>query len=216
VSLSKKEIIRLLKEENFDGLLKLYPNKKILSILLPLTYNKKDPISWLAIETIGVITKELSASNPEAVRNFVGRLLWMIRDESGGIGWSAPEILGEIVRNNPMLCSDIATIIASFHEEEMLRQGVLWAIGRIGTTSTEMVEYAIPRILPYLHSPDPTIRGYTAWALGEIGAAEAINELEKLKNDKDSIVFYENRTLKEKTVGEVATVAIEKLKSRMS
>lgn len=159
---SKKEIINILKEKKYDELVKLSPREgTIINTLISLSYDKKSLISWRAIEAIGLITREISKSNPELVRNIVGRLLWMIRDESGGIGWSAPEILGEIVRNNP----------------------------------------------------DQTLRGYAAWALGEIGASKAVHELEKLKNDNNLITFYEEGELKEKAVGEVAAKAIAKLKS---
>ncbi|MCK5427484.1 MAG: hypothetical protein KAJ34_07290, partial [Thermodesulfovibrionia bacterium] len=103
---SKKEVSKLLKEKKYGELIELsLNNKKILSILISLSYDKKNPISWRAIQSTGLITGKMSKSNPKLVRNVAGRLLWMIRDESGGIGWSAPEILGEIVRNCPILCS---------------------------------------------------------------------------------------------------------------
>ncbi len=208
----KKQITDLLEKKDFAKLTALpSSHSKIISILISLSYDKKSYISWRAIEAIGFITREISRSDPEIVRNIVGRLLWMIRDESGGIGWSSPEILGEIVRNNPILCADIAPIIASFHEEKMLTAGVLWAMGRIGKINIETVEYAVPIILKYLQSSDKTILGYAAWAIGETGALEAVNELQKLKNNNSHIDFYENGDLKEKTVGEIAINALKKL-----
>lgn len=135
----------------------------------------------------------------------------MIRDKSGGIGWSAPEILGEIVRNSPGLYSDIATVIVSFHYEPPLRAGVLRAIGRMGQISAEFFDYAVPVALTYLKSPDPVVRGYAAFALGELGASEAVNEIKKLEADNNPIIFYEDRELKEKKVGELAKKAAAKL-----
>jgi len=212
--LSRKEVLSLLEEKKYDELVRLSSShKKILSILISLSYDKKTSVSWRAIESIGLITGVISKTHPELVRNIIGRLLWMIRDESGGIGWSTPEILGEIVRNNPELYSDIAAVIMSFHQEKMLTAGVLWAIGRIGKINTEMVNYAIPVVLNYLYNSDKTLRGYAAWALGEIGASETINKLRKLKSDDSPVPFYEDGELKEKTVGEVAVQAINKLKS---
>ena len=209
---SKKEVIRLLAKKDYDKLVGLsFSQKKILSILISLSYDKKNPVSWRAIEAIGLITGEIAKTNPDLVRNTVGRLLWMIRDESGGIGWSSPEILGEIVRNNPELCSDIAPIIVSFHEEEMLRAGVLKAVGRIGMINTEFIEYAVPVVLSYLHNPNPVLRGFAAWSLGEIGTAESLNELQKLINDNNVLLFYEDRELREKTVGEIAAKSIARL-----
>lgn len=208
----KKDIKTLLREKQYDRLVRLTAEGGVsLSDLISLTYDKKNVICWRAIDAIGLITKELSKRNPEIVRNTVGRLLWMIRDESGGIGWSSPEILGEIVRNNPELFSDLAPIIVSFHDEGMLSAGVLWSIGRMDRRVKGLVEYATPVIIPYLDSPDKMLRGSAAMALGEIGAFETIGELERLKDDNSHIIIYLDGELNEKTVGEISRKAIKKL-----
>lgn len=208
----KKEISTLLKKKQYDDLIRLTAEGGVsLRDLISLTYDKKSVICWRAIESIGLITKELTKRNPEIVRNAVGRLLWMIRDESGGIGWSSPEILGEIVRNNPELFSDLAPIIVSFHNEGMLNAGVLWSIGRMDRRVKGMAEYATPVIISYLDSPDKMLRGNAALALGEIGAFEAIGELEKLKDDNSHIIIYLDGELNEKTVGEISKEAVRKL-----
>jgi hypothetical protein len=165
------------------------------------------------MEAIGIATKEIAKKDSETVRNIVGRLLWMIRDESGGIGWSVPEILGEIVLNNPKLCSDIAPVIVSFHEELMLTSGVLRAIGRVGPINNETVGYAIPNILPYLKSENSTVRGNAAFALGELGAIGAVVSLKSLLDDKGNVLFYKDRELQETTVGDLARKAVEKLEA---
>jgi len=209
----KNDIIKLLENKKYEELVNLPSTKtRILTKLISLTYDKKSVLSWRSIEAIGIMTGMCAESDPELVRHTVERLLWMIRDESGGIGWSSPEILGEIVRNNSELCSDIALIIVPFIDELPLRAGVLRAIGRIGKTNTEMVGYAIPRVLPCLKSPDPFIRGYAVWALGEIGASGSVTHLEKLKEDNSVIQFYESGELMEKTIGEISSEALKKLR----
>src|SRR4030066_25746 len=211
--MTRREVITLLEKKQYDALVRLsFSERKILSILISLSYDKKNPISWRAMESIGLITKETAKTNPELVRNIVGRLLWMIRDESGGIGWSSPEILGEIVRNNPELCSDIAPIIVSFHEEKMLNAGVLWAIGRIGKINAEFVDYVTPIIIYCLEAKEDILRGYAALACGKLSALTAVNELEKLKSDTVFVPFYEEGELKERSVGEIASEAFKKLR----
>lgn len=208
----KNEITALLKEKRTLELAGLpYGKKKILNALISLSYDKKNPVSWRAIEAIGLITKETAKSDPETVRHTAERLLWMIRDESGGIGWSAPEILGEIVRNNPELCADIAPVIVSFHDEPPLRAGVLRAAGRMGKNNSEMTACAIPVALSYLKDPDPSVRGHAAWALGEIHAIGAVQSLEKLKHDSSVFTIYEDGELKDKTIGEISSEAVKKL-----
>jgi len=208
----KKEITGLLEKKDYNELVRLSSlDKKVISILISLSYDKNNPAAWRAMEAVGLATGEIAKSKPDSVRNIAGRLLWMLRDESGGIGWSAPEILGEIVRNNPSLCADIAPIIASFHEEKMLVSGVLWAMGRIGRINSETVDYAAPIVRSYLGSPDKTLRGYAAFALGEMGAVESPGELEQLQNDGNVVSFYEDGELREKTVGEIVSRILEKL-----
>ncbi len=208
----KKKIIGLLERKDFAGIIRLSsPAGKMVIVMISLSYDKKSVSSWRAIEAIGLLTAKMAKSEPGTVRNIVGRLLWMIRDESGGIGWSAPEILGEIVRNNPELCSDIAPIIVSFHEEKMLASGVLWAIGRIGESNAGMIEYAAAVIPSYLHSLNHTLRAFAVRALGEIGSSESAVEIEKLKDDENLIELYEDGELIEKTVGKIAGEALAKL-----
>ncbi len=130
---AKKEIKKLLSENKYHELNELFPDKrKLVTLLISCTYDKTDVTAWRAIEAIGLITANMSAEKPEFIRNLVNRLLWMLRDESGNFAWSCPEILGEILKNAPEHCEDIATVVASFHEEEMLTPGVMLAIGRIG------------------------------------------------------------------------------------
>lgn len=117
-------------------------------------------------------------------------------------------MLGEIVRNNPELFSDIAPVIMSFLDEEMLASGVLIAAGRIGEVNPELIAHAIPLILTYLHNPEPLLRGIAAWALGRMRVLEAESELKKLKEDDSLIEIYEEGELKEKTIGQIAKEAI--------
>jgi len=214
VSPSKKEIITLLEKKDYNALSKrALADGKVVSALISLSYDKDKALSWRAMEAIGLITKDLSGSDPGAVRNIANRLLWMMRDESGGIPWSAPEILGEIVKNNPDLCSDIALIITSFHDELMFTSGVLWALGRMGKINVETIDYAVPILRSYLTSADNTLRGYAAWALGEMGDRDSSGELESMKQDPGHVRFYEEGEIKDRNIGEIAASALAKINS---
>ncbi len=211
--LSKNEVKEFLQGQKYDELFRNSTSaRKLSGILTSLTYDKKDVIAWRAMEAIGLLSGEIAKTDPEHVRNTVGRLLWMIRDESGGIGWSVPEILGEIVRNNRKLCADIAPIVASFHEELMLRTGVMWAVGRIGAMDEDFNRHAVPIVTRYLDAPDRTCRAYAAWAAGQLNASGAAAVLEKLISDTGQVFFYEKGELVKKRVGEIAKYALAAIK----
>jgi len=133
----KPVISDLLRARDYRGLIRVSKkDRSVMRHLLALTYEKKALLSRRAIKAIGRITAEMS---PEAGRRVIQRVLWMMRDDSGGSMWSGPEILGEIVRGNPEAFEDIVPIIASFHEEEFFRAGVLRALKRIGAGSLRYI-----------------------------------------------------------------------------
>jgi hypothetical protein len=208
----KKNILSLLENRDLKEIARLKASPfKIINNLISLSYDKKSSIAWRAMEAVGLFTGEMAKEDSEFVRNIVGRLLWMIRDESGGIGWSVPEMLGEIVKNNPVLCADIAPIIVSFYEELMLATAVLWAAGSMGEVQKETIDSSVPLIRPFLTSSDSIQRGYAARALGSFGASDCKQDIEELLNDDSLIPVYSDGDIKERTVRDVATEALSKL-----
>ncbi|MBI5026451.1 MAG: HEAT repeat domain-containing protein [Nitrospirae bacterium] len=210
----REKVATMLDNSRFEELTDLgHRNKGVFRHLIALTYNKESAICWRAIEAIGKITGVISQEHPEVVRNLIQRLLWSMREESGGIGWSMAEILGEIIRNSPDIFSDILPIVVSFHEEEMFRAGVLRAIGRIGSISPALVNANIPLVRFYLDDHNPDVRASAAWTLGQLKADEGIDELQRLLNDCTPVTIYDNGELFQMTVGEVARKAMAMIKN---
>ncbi len=209
---SKDKVVELIQDKSYDQLTELAKkNKGIFRNMLSLTYDKGEAICWLTIEAIGVVSGRIAVERPEVVRDLIHRLLYSMSDESGGIGWSSPEILGEIVRNSPDLFPDIAPVITSFHDEEMFRCGVFRAIGRIGSVRQDLVKSSTEILLGYLSHPDPSVRGYAVWALGELMAMDALGKLETMMDDNGRFMIYEDGKLSEITVGMAAKEAIKKI-----
>jgi hypothetical protein len=86
--------------------------QKAVSPLVRFAYARDTLIGQRAIRAMGLVAKELVTSEPEILRDRVRKLLWSLNDESGGIGWSAPELLGEIVSADPDRFADIIPLIA--------------------------------------------------------------------------------------------------------
>jgi len=62
-----------------------------------------------------------------------------------------------------------------------------------------------------LKDPDPTVRGYTAWLMGNLGAYEAKKDLEKLLQESHEIEIYEKGIIEKKSVGQISSEALKKI-----
>ena len=120
--MQKSELKELLQSYRLDSIVEAsIKDRSIIRMLISLVYDKEDVQSWRAIEAIGLASGEIARKNPDVIRNLSQRLLWMLREESGNGPGSAPEILGEIVRQAPDTFADIGQVVTSFHDEKMLR-----------------------------------------------------------------------------------------------
>ena len=93
-------------------------DKRTFGKLVALAYNKDELLCWRAIEAIGAAAAAVAKEDQASVRNAVQRILWSAREESGGMGWSAPELLAEIAIAAPRYFPDIPPIIISLHSED--------------------------------------------------------------------------------------------------
>lgn len=203
-----KEKIRItLLEIDFDSIVSLaLREKRVFRILISFTYDKTELICWRAIEAIGRAAGALKEKDPIFVRNIVQRLLWSLSEESGGIGWSSPEILGEIIINAPDLFPDIPPIILSFTDEESFLPGVLWSMGRIASEGINGLDRDLSReiIIKSLNHKSSAVRGISIWAAKMLKMKELNDRISPLLADEEEFLFYEDHTLKRMTVREMA------------
>ena len=189
----REEIIRLLEDNNVSALQELgRRDSGIFRTLISLAYDKQQILSWRAIEAVGFIAGQIAETNYDKIRNLAQRLLWMLREESGNNPWSAPDMLGEIVRNAPERFSDIAPIISSFHEEEILHTGVLRAMFRIAEVRPSLVADQVGIAYEYLNCKDALARAYAALLIGRLKPEGYREALEPLLHDNDEAVLYED------------------------
>jgi hypothetical protein len=190
--MQRNEIISLLEEKQYDELVEMAKKntKGIFRLLIGITYDKSNILCWRAIDLTGIIAGEIAKTNPEVIRTMAQRLLWMLRDESGNNLSSAPEMLGEIVRNSPDVFADIAPVIASFHDELMLRPGVLRAIFRIGEVRPDLITISWDFLMPYLQDEDPVVRAYAFLIAGAYKFTGSLPGMAKRKDDGDVVTLY--------------------------
>jgi len=201
----RADIRAMLENSDFDGLRELVRRHPAATrMLISMTYDKADVLSWRAMEAIGKIAADMPV---EKARNLIQRLLWMLREESGTNAWSAADIIGEIIRENPGPFEDVVPVVISFHEEDFLRPGSLRAMARIAEARPALVMPFAGIALLYLHSGDPEEKGYALLALKALGMKEHFGEVEKAVGDESLFRFYEGNSLVEMSIGRLAKSA---------
>lgn len=211
--MDKKEIIRLLEAEDHQSLVGLAEcdPQGLFRRLIGLTYDKNDIVCWRAIEALGMVSGLVNRQRPELVRNLAQRLLWMMRDESGNNPGSAPEMLGEIVRNSPEAFADIAPIVGSFDDELMLRKGVLRALWRIAGIRPELVCIREESVQEFLGDADPAVRSYAVMLAGLKKMKALQSDLERLLQDTTEAVWYDQGGFRSRRLSDLAEQEISRL-----
>ncbi len=148
------------------------PPEKIVNPLLSFLCETDETARWRAIQAIGTIVSEMAGTSMESARIIMRRLIWSLNDESGGIGWGAPEALGEIMARNETLAREYYRILISYIDENgnllennELERGVLWGIGRLARSRPELAKEAVGPVLEQLRSSDPVKGRLALWVL---------------------------------------------------
>ena len=207
----KEELLRCLQEGDFKSILQhSATHKRILSQLTALTYHPEALLAWRAVHAIGLSAGRISEFDPEYVRNHLRRLFWLLSDESGGIGWRAPEAIGEILACCPGKFDEFISPL--FHLLDMeaeapprFRAGVLWAIGRVSPAKPEAVQPVQHLIIDCLGDANSQIRGLALWCLSQIKVPVSALEIARLKSDRSQISLFLDGQLVDLTVGEITS-----------
>ncbi len=196
-------------------------HKRVLSILVQSAYDKESLAAWRAIRAVGHVARELVEKDYEFLRETVRKLLWSLSNESGGIGWSAPEMLGEIVSADPVKFSDIIPLIANAYDsEDVFKPGVLYALSRIAEASPEQVIPHQKLFLKALSDRNPLIKIYGLEGIinmrKHLNFERTLSKIEALTLDKDEVWVYGRDNFIPIEVGDMAQDVINKLIKSMS
>ncbi|NOZ02612.1 MAG: hypothetical protein GXP54_12080 [Deltaproteobacteria bacterium] len=177
-----------------------------MGILFSLTNDPDDLIVWRAVEAVGHVAADKWKGRPEAVRDFVRRLLWLMNDESGGLGWHAPEAVAEIVYNIPELVEEFGHLLPSFLVEEPFERGAHHALSRIGHMMPSQLSGSVDTLARSLDDPDAGIRFHTLEALEHLGDDVLTDARTRLADDRSAVQVYNFDTgqLNEREAGEPA------------
>ncbi|MEW6573956.1 MAG: DVU0298 family protein, partial [Bacillota bacterium] len=100
--------------------------------------------------------------------------------------------------------------------DQLLQPQVLRALGRVALARPDLVRSRVTGrglslIVSLTHSADPQTRGYAAWLLGSLGLTEAREAVAEIRGQGEEIEIYEEGRIIKKTIGQLATEALEKL-----
>jgi hypothetical protein len=212
----KQQVEDFLRKKDYDRLLDLCErNRHFWQEVRFRLYDIDERVRWPAIETVAKLMKRWWESGKEdRVRQYIRTLFWSISDESGGIGWSAPQIIAEIIVNIPEIIDPYGRMmIAHSIEEPPLIKGGLWGIGRLGRQISESLDLFKEKLLTVFDISDVEILGMAAWAMGEAGFKPALPFLEKLRNNTENVQIYVNSFFCEKPLNQWIEEAIAKIKN---
>lgn len=190
------------------------PFKRVVSPLIGLFCHREKIVRWRAVSAVGSVVSAMAKGDMPAARIVMRRLMWSLNEESGGIGWGAPEAMGDICARHGRLSVEFHRILISYImpggnylEHEPLQQGVLWGLARLAGERPEHVKPSAFLLTPFLGSDDDVLRGLAAWTAGMLGCPEHADILQQLTGDHAEIEIYLNGYLKKITIGNLVDVS---------
>lgn len=219
----KAKVFELLRSSDLNlGLDELcqLPAPKIITPIFSFLCNNDQEIKWRAVTAMGAVVANLAEKDIESACMVMRRLMWSLNEESGSIGWGAPEAMGEIMACHEGLAKEYTHILISYTREdenflefELLQRGVIWGLGRLAQVRPHLLKNAVHYLYPYLESGDAMVRGLAAWTMGLLGAREASLQVEALLGDNAEVQLYLNRKLIVCRVKDLAEEALAAIKS---
>jgi hypothetical protein len=190
--LHKIEVKELLRRGDYAALLRWAASaRNPQRILISLSFDRDDLLRWRAIDVFGRVAALQAERDLEKVRDSIRRLLWLMNDESGGLGWHAPEMIAEILVNVPTLIPEFAGLLPSYLREEPFERGTHFAVYRVALVDPRPFVDHVPALTTSLEDPDPAIRAYAALALRTITGSSGDRAAGKSQPDDATFMFYD-------------------------
>ncbi|RUM43418.1 MAG: HEAT repeat domain-containing protein [Desulfocapsa sp.] len=230
----KKQVLQLLAGDLDTARRELaqYDEHGLVNPLFSALYRSEAVLRWHTVTLFGEVLSRLADKDMEAARIVMRRFIWSLNDESGGIGWGAPEAMAEGIYHHDRLCEEYLHMLISYmrpdgplaHQDgnylelPALQRGLLWGVGRVAEKRTALLlqKNIVPDLLAYLTAEDAVVRAFAARALGLLGAVEAESALQALVADNHELQFYHEGNFTVPTVGEFAETALEQVRKQQA
>lgn len=210
-SLSREEIETLVGEFRIEPIMSVAgEDRKLIRNLQRLLYSGDHQFRQRAAEVLGKVSAVIAETDPGTVSKLLQRLFSSITD-TAAFTWGAFEAIGEIIRYESERFAGYIPHLYPYLADDTRRAQSLRAMGRIAGARPDLLRKMTIHFIPFLADRDPLVRGYAALLMGNLGAQEAKEDLENLRDDVHRIDMYEDGVLESKTVGRVASEALARL-----
>lgn len=181
----KRAVLKILRQEDLAAILRDVAARPAAEVINPLfsgICHANQVIRWHAIVAMGATLARLADQDMEGARIVMRRFMWSLNDESGGIGWGAPESMAEAMLRHRQLAEEYCHILVAFMREDgfyleypPLQYGLLWGLGRLAGARAALLlrKKADVYLGPYLQDEDESVRGLAAHALATLGSESA-------------------------------------------
>lgn len=208
---SKDLVHRYVEEDKVDDLIALaLEDTRVIHELKRMLYTPDETSRWQIIDIMGRVCKRVGEVRPDIVSKLLGNLLQSAA-YPGAAAWGAVETVGAIIATNPDLFGDFCMTLIPFITQPNLQKEVTWAVGTIAASKPGLVKRAAKTIRSFLESDDPVLRGYAAWALGNLRDRDSVEQLRNLEADAELLTIFANGELRQVSVSQLAKEAIERI-----
>jgi hypothetical protein len=146
----KREVLELLEQNDFEANIQKihkYDERKLVNALFSFLCSTDKKIKEHAVTALGEVVSKIAEDDIEFARIIMRRLILNLNDESGGIGWGAPEAMGEIMARSERLAEEFHKILISYTigggnelDFEELQKDVIAGIRRLSVVRPHLVE----------------------------------------------------------------------------
>lgn len=226
----KEEILAILSQDNIGAHLSElsnYPLRRVVNPLFSALLSPDPKVKWHGVTAFGFVVDKMAEENLEDARIIMRRFMWTLNDESGGIGWGAPEAMGEIMARNHKLALEFHPILISYLQEDELgkdnfleylplRRGAFWGIARLAQSRPELAKKARSKIVSALGCEDDAyILIYILLYIQILGIFEIKQHVQRLLQDERQVeIYWEQKFIKVRIRELVSQIVKESLEPK--
>lgn len=176
---------------------------QIINPLFTALLNSSPRVKWHGVSCFGRVVPLICRQyGLERGRVVMRRFMWMLNDESGGIGWGIPESMGEVMACHEQLAREYHSILLSymwdsggkdnFLEYAPLRRGAFWGSARLAQSRPDMVACIGDKIMWAIENEEDIYILAGAMIIAKLLGLELGGHIQQKLDSNEQISYYWN------------------------